>query len=78
MWVKIVTDFLKILLSKHSLSQNEYYFNLVPPVMYSRFCKKTFKDMFLLVSSRHICAPCCLPTKLCKFGQNILPNISHV
>ena len=78
MWVKIVTDFFKILLSKHSLSQNEYHCNLVPPVMYSRFCNKTCKDMFLLVSSRNICAPRCLPTKLCKFGPNILPNISHV
>ena len=34
--------------------------------------------MFLLVSSRHICAPCCLPTKLCKFGPNIFSNISHM
>ena len=41
--------------------------------MYSRFCKKTLKDMFLLVSSRHICAPCSLPTKLCKFFR-----ISHM
>ena len=49
----------EILLSKHSLPQNKYDFNPLWTfqAMNSRISKKTQKQMFLLVSGGHICAP---------------------
>ena len=44
----------EILLSKHSLSQNKYFFT---QVMYWRVCRQTRRQMFLLVFGRYICAP---------------------
>ena len=59
--VKNGTVFFKILLSKLILfSQNKYYFNLsllVTPVLCTHTFLGKLRQMFLLVSGRHNCAP---------------------
>ena len=78
--------FFEILSSKHSLSQNKHYFNLYEFFkwwIHALVCRKTQRQMFLLVFGRHISVPK-RDTKMASPYKRFLnlgktfPNTSHM